>query len=281
MPARFLLLALLLGAAGGALAAWAVGAFDAPSATDEGPALRTAGEPSVPSPAVARDPGPMLLGSSHAATANTAWREALEKRLVRIELGLREMARQVAAADDDAERIDLDSLGDGELTARASSLYAFKNYAGAVEAYEALLDRGPDLAPGKRAEILAMIAQCHRALGNPKEADEIFQQVEALHGHGTAGAMTARYHRAWLRHAKNDLAGARELMLQVARSDQSPRFWKLFSRANAADFAIRLGDGAQVRRDLEEYRGELEGDTTATGRRVLTYVNRLLESLDA
>jgi len=285
MPARILLLSLLCGAAGGGLTAWALGAVggETPPAAPA-PVERARGDagdaPAVEArPPLVRlpDPGPTLQGSSDAEVGDG---EPLAGRVEELEAQLAALRQQVAIIEQGMPKLDLKSLSDDELKARADTMYAFRNYAGTLAAYEALLARDPDLDVDAKGQILSAVAQCHRALGDLEKADEVFRQVEALHGEGSAGAMTARYQRAWLKHAQNDLAGARDLMRQVATSENSPTFWRLFSRANAADFSIRLGDTANVREDLEEFRAELAEDDTDTGRRVRDYVARLLEQLD-
>lgn len=280
MSARALFLTLLVGAAGGALAAWAVGAWTDRTATADATTAHTIQPVPRADPDPEPEPGPMLAGSPPATPTESAWREAMEQRFARIEARLEKIAERPAPSEEEAETIDLGALDDDALTARASSLYAFKNYAGTLAAFEALLARDPDLDMEAKGRILSTMAQCHRALGNLKQADEVYLQIEDLHGEGTAGAMTARYHRAWLKHAHNDLEGARSFMRQVATSDSSPPFWRLFSRANAADFGIRLGDTANAQADLEEFKRELEGDDSPTGQRVRAYVNQLLESLE-
>ena len=284
MSTKVLALCLLFGAAGGGIFAFALESTrgeetSIPPTAAEKPVDRPdAPAGSAPQPIeLGEGSGPRLLGS---AEADEAWRQALEERIVRLESKVTTLAAQVAATGDGDASADLADLTDDELKARGRSLYAFKNYAGTLEAYKELLARNPGLDAKTRGDIMSTIAQCHRALGDTKTADEVFQQVEALHGPGTAGALTARYQRAWLKLAEDDVEGARAFMREVARSENSPKFWKLYSRANAADFSIKLGDTAHARTDLEEYKVELEADDSPTAQRVLAYVNRLLEGLE-
>ena len=241
-------------------------------AVEDGDSLRV-----LEKPAEAPGAGAELVGRPDAVSADDA---ALAQRIAALEGQVQALSEQVSELVKSSSAAELKALSDEELQSRASSLWAFKNYADALEAYEALLAREPDLDLETRSEILSAMAQCHRALGEPDDADAIFKQVEALHGEGTAGAMTARYQRAWVRFAKGDIEGAREFMREVARTESSPSFWRLFSRANAADFSIRMGDTAHVQQDLEDFRVELQEDGSETANRVLGYVDRLLDQLE-
>ena len=289
MSAKVLVLAVLFGAAGGAISALVIPSAQEPGvpadgsdaaqevsrlapAVEDGDSLRV-----LEKPAEAPGAGAELVGRPDAVSADDA---ALAQRIAALEGQVQALSEQVGELVKSSSAAELTALSDEELKSRASSLWACKHDADALVAYEALLAREPDLDLETRSEILSAMAQCHRALGEPDDADAIFKQIEALHGEGTAGAMTARYQRAWVRFAKGDIEGAREYMREVARTETSPSFWRLFSRANAADFSIRMGDTAHVQQDLEDFRVELQEDGSETANRVLGYVDRLLDQLE-
>ncbi len=225
---------------------------------------------------------PHLLGTSPgpAGSSDRPDTAALVERVDRVEAQLADLARQVARTARPEDKVDLSTLSGDELRSRASSMLAFRNYVGALGAYQALLAREPEPDAEEKSKILSSIAQIRRATGDLKEADKLYQQVEALHGEGSAGAMTAHYQRAWIRLGQKDIEGARDFMRDVASAPNTPVFWRLYSRANAADFSIRMGDTTYVREDLEEFLTELENDDSDTVGRVRGYVKKLLQGLD-
>ena len=117
MLAKTLLLALLVGAAGGGLAAWAltaaggVGPADTaiPIETESAP-VRSADRPETGDASLVRaDPGPTLQGSQDAASSDAAWREVFGARMLRIEEQLDDLAQRVSALDDGTTEPDLDA----------------------------------------------------------------------------------------------------------------------------------------------------------------------------
>ena len=170
-------------------------------------------------------------------------------------------------------------LDDEALLTKAHGLYSQKDYADAVRYFEELLKR--DLTPTKRGEVLRSLGFSCRMSADHVKSEKVFRKLLAHHGEGTADGMFALYHVAWSRFQQDDAADARDIMDRVASTPHTADVWKIWARANAADFSIKLGDKARARASLESLKADLADDASPTGTRVKAYVEQMLGRLES
>jgi tetratricopeptide (TPR) repeat protein len=247
------------------------------------PAAPRAADDRRPAPRTPRDEAPTMLapGPAAAATlpadADEALRE-LSERVDRLEARIEAMSTDVGRIEEEVSGPDPRTLDDEKLLAHATSLYGRKDYEESYRYWKELLDR--DLSPEDRARALQSIGFVCRMTDRQEESERHFRALVAHHGENTPDGMFALYHVAWSRRQQEDIVGARDLMLRVSTTPHTADIWKLWSRANAADFTIQLGETGRARMMLQSLKADLAEDTSATTLRVRSYVDQLLSQLD-
>jgi pentatricopeptide repeat protein len=251
-----------------------------------GPTRITAPEPSSrtpeergETPRAARPPGPAPLPLDRSVPPDFEKRlGTLEKRIDELQARLDSMSTDVGRIEAEVTGPDPEQLDDAKLLAHASSLSALRDYEDALRYWLELLER--DLEPDQRAQALQSVGFSYRMTGRHEQSETYFRELLAHHGENTPQGMFALYHVAWSRSNLDDLQGARDIMLRVSRTPHTEDIWKKWSRANAADFTIRLGEAARARTMLESLKADLAEDDSANGLRIRGYVDRMLADLD-
>ncbi|MHC4224057.1 MAG: tetratricopeptide repeat protein [Planctomycetota bacterium] len=222
---------------------------------------------------------------THAATREKGSREdrleQLEQTLADLESKQVETVASVEALSAQVQGPDLSGLSAEELLSRANMLYTFKTYPEAIRCFETLLAREHGLEPAKETRAFNSLGYAYRASGQEAKAEQTLRRLIAVRGEESEDGMSALYFIAHSRNIQKDTTGARDLMDRVAQSPHSPTHWRLWSRANSADWSIALGEVARGRAALDVLKTELAEDESQIARAVERYVDRILNRLDA
>jgi tetratricopeptide (TPR) repeat protein len=207
--------------------------------------------------------------------------ESLLQRVAELEQRQVDTAASVDQLSAQVQGPDLSGVPDEELLSRAMMLYNFKTYPEAIRCFETLLAREHGLDPEKETRAYNSLGFAYRASGQEAKAEKTLRRLISLRGEESEDGMSALYFIAHSRNIQKDTQGARDLMDRVSQSPHSPAHWKLWSRANSADWSIALGEVERGRAALQVLKVELAEDDSQLARAVEGYVDRILKRLDA